>query len=423
MHLYNQFFIRVSFLTLCLLNAGILSSASAPAFAQAAFPDDILRIRPKLADIKSDKGIRAGTFYMSPAMGLKTTYDDNVLRTSSNPSSDFITEVKPKLAVQSNWNRHALFASIDGNFGSYKSDTLSNYKDYNFMVSGRYDITYETYLSAGLLQNKKHLGLGLSDDPGTSRQGSATTQAGELGFVRTLGAIWLKVFGRKEKTEYAFDAQNAGSNEYRKRDTKNMEAFLAYETMPGNNVFINTSYDISDYNLVSGGMRQATGLDIRGGLNFDTKALWKGSVFGGYLRRNHNDTMKDSKSTYIGGNVRWNMTELTQLSFSLDHAFVESLTAGTGGIFQTQYELKLDNDFTQKTRGNVFLGTDDNDYIVQTGAQDRNNQLYYTGVEGIYNPSDKLALRLRYDLKKRFSDRAGDEYLNNQLFLSLTYDY
>ncbi|MCB1562657.1 MAG: VanZ family protein [Alphaproteobacteria bacterium] len=392
-------------------------------FAQAQFPDDLMQIKPRIAKPGTDRGIRAGAFLLNPEIGLSATYDDNVLRAPSRRESDIVENIKPSLSAQSDWNRHALFLSADGNLGYYRHNTLDDYKDYTLSAVGRYDLAYETYLHAALMKNRQFLGFGNADDPDVSRNGSVTIQTQEAGFVRTLGRIWLKIFGRKEQADYSFGTSGAGSNEYSRRDTENGEIFLGYAYIPGNILYVNAARDISDYDLSAGGVRHARGLDLRAGLKIAPNGPFRGGIFAGYLRRDHDDIMQDTDSRFIGGDLYWTPTRLTQLSLSANRRFIDTLTLDSAGIFQSRYQFALDNSFTTRLRGGFFAGLEDNDYLVAHDAAGRTNQTYYTGLQGSYEPSDALALQARYDFRKRFSDRDGDEYRNNRIFLSIIYRY
>ncbi|MBK8209463.1 MAG: outer membrane beta-barrel protein [Rhodospirillales bacterium] len=69
------------------------------------------RARPELDPL----GVRLGTFLVYPSIGLQGTWNDNVFAVNStkDAKSDFVADITPGVAVESDWANHALnFRSV-----------------------------------------------------------------------------------------------------------------------------------------------------------------------------------------------------------------------------------------------------------------------------------------------------------------------
>jgi Uncharacterized protein conserved in bacteria len=128
-----------------------ISFTAAALAAQSLVPDDVLLFRKRAVSDYLPVGIRAGGFLLSPGIGISSTYDDNIFRTPAGRQSDFITNVKPAFAAQSNWNRHSLFFGAECDFGFYGDHSDENYEDYGVILSGQYDFTEKHLCDCGFL--------------------------------------------------------------------------------------------------------------------------------------------------------------------------------------------------------------------------------------------------------------------------------
>jgi hypothetical protein len=410
--------VRTSFLALCITTTSLVLGAGAVALAQAVSPDDILNIRPRSVDDASSRGVPFGGFLISPGVEVSTLFDDNIFRTGDDRVFDVVTDVKPGLSVQSNWNRHSLFFGAEGDFGFYRDGSREDYVDYGYIASARYDIARETYLDMGFLRRRQHLGLGAVGDAGANQDGSFTTTTEEVGFTRALSYIQLKLFGRQEKAAYSWQG---GAAEYGERGTRSLDATLSLEYMPDNDLFISVTRDFAEYDLLGGGDRRAIGTDLRGGLHFDTGGLFGGSLFGGRMLRSYNDISKDSDHAYLGGALDWRATPLTTFSLAFDTAFLETTETGSAGALHTTRRLDARHSFTPFVSGDMSFGVDDDDYISSTSTAGRETRSYYAGAGVKYEITEGLGARLDYDYRQRVSEKVADEYENNRVLFSLTY--
>src|SRR5215469_2734086 len=85
-------------------------------------------------------GVWLEEFWLYPRLELDESYNDNIFATSSGTKSDFITDLKPRLDLVSNFGQHAFNVSAGADLGWYASHSSENYQDAFSSASGRYDI-------------------------------------------------------------------------------------------------------------------------------------------------------------------------------------------------------------------------------------------------------------------------------------------
>lgn len=400
-----------------------LAAFSYAATAQVLNPDDALTVRPRSVNKSAPTGVRLGSFLFSPGIELKTLYDDNIFRTENNKQSDLISSVKPAFALQSDWSRHSLFFGAEGDFGFYAKVSRQNYEDYGVLASGQYDIAYNTYFTGAVSQARRHQDRGSVFDTDGDSLISYIVTSELIGFTRAVSYIKLKMQAKNEDVKIAQDDRDAAfsTDDYRDRNNKQFQATLSYEFMPGNEVFLTETYDTTDYTLFSGGDRNSDGTDTRIGMNFDDGGLWSGSVYGGYIQRQYETGDDDTSKPYFGGRLKWKMTSLTTITFTLDKSFRDTTVTNAAGVVNTTRRVEMQQQFTPFLTGNASMGYDDNDYVGGDGPINRNTHLYYAGAGMNYDLADGVGLRLGYDYRQRTSNRVGDEYQDNRVMFSIVY--
>src|SRR5579885_3329049 len=116
-------------------------------------------------------GIRLEEFFLYPRLELDESYNDNIFATSSGAKSDFITDLKPRLDLVSNFGRHAFNLSAGADIGWYATHSTENYQDAFTSASGRYDIDQgrHTVDNAGLGYGQEQLPVSYRGDLSVQR--------------------------------------------------------------------------------------------------------------------------------------------------------------------------------------------------------------------------------------------------------------
>ena len=129
-------------------------------------------------------GIRLEEFFLYPRLELDESYNDNIFATSSGAKSDFITDLKPRLDLVSNFGRHAFNLSAGADIGWYATHSTENYQDAFTSASGRYDIDQGRHIFANAGIDRLHVARSSPDFPGAAAGISATSTTAPASSIR-----------------------------------------------------------------------------------------------------------------------------------------------------------------------------------------------------------------------------------------------
>jgi hypothetical protein len=129
------------------LKGGLLASVAVGALA-VAFPATAQeQVNPDKAVTEralegyEPNGITLGSFRLYPKVEAAEEYNDNIYKSNTNETDDYITKISPGLQLRSNWNRHFLQFEASSEFGIYADTSDNDYTDYNLRATGRADAT------------------------------------------------------------------------------------------------------------------------------------------------------------------------------------------------------------------------------------------------------------------------------------------
>jgi len=395
-------------------------SLAADLYAQKSATTSSTAMKARTPAINNDDfdGILAGGFIFYPQMEAQTTYDDNVFRSHSNPTTDYIVDVIPGISATTNWNRHALGMSANYDFGRYRNNSRSDYEGYNISANGRYDIAYETNLSGRIERNRKQAGATGFEDQSLAQDGYNTTTTEEASLERHLSYIQSKVYIKNRQTDFA----KLANNNYLSSHSKTYGLDIGYAFLPNSSIFSNATLDDLDYTKTNHLKRTSEGYDTRLGIKYDSGSLYNWSLFTGRLHKSFNDNIDDLNDNYLGGGFGWQATPLSRLDLSVDRKFLETTEESSVGIIQTTRKAIFTQSITPFLNGTFTTGIDSYQYVASDATEGRRNNVYYAGVGGNYKVSDTINLQVTYNSFRRDSSRsASDEYRNNQVQISIIY--
>lgn len=297
-------------------------------------------------------GVRLGSFFFLPSLGVGESYNSNIYATEANAKNDYITTVAPVLQLQSNWGAHELHARATGDFGLYKNFTTENYEDYSAETGGRLDVAHDQALTGSASYAHLHEDRSSPDDVGGTKPTTYNRAA--------LNAKWNQRFNR---LAYAIEARGdhltfndvplfgGGTLDNSDRDRYEAEGSgrVSYNFLDTTAVFTRFSYsrDIYDRTPDDNGFdRDSRGYRADTGLNVDITELLKLEASVGYLNTAFDDprlrTVSDAAGTVL---ATWNITRLSTLKANfnrivtpttLDNASAE---VDTGGYVSLDHEL------------------------------------------------------------------------------------
>jgi hypothetical protein len=396
------------------------------AMSQQLPDDDVINVRDLPQPDYTPLGMRAGAFILNPILNLSEEYDDNVFRDETDEKTDFITSVQPGVNIRSDWNLHEVQFRALGNLGYYADNTDENYQDYSVSASGRYDITYETFLNALVRFDELHEDRGSPDDVNGDEPTTYERWTAGLGFARALGKLKLFLDGRYQ--DYTFDNTTAlgavVDNSNRDRSQSRFESRLAYELSPNYDVFISAAWDNRDYDRTVTVDRNSDGRELRAGTALNITGKVKGEIYGGRISQNYSSDFEDIDTANYGGSLLWNITGLTSLSATLDRSVIETVSSGNSGYVRTASRINIDHALRRNIMLGAFLGLNSDDYIATTpGAFEREDKAHLMGLNIEYKPFRGASLGARYDYSDRESNLAGSDFTNNRFLVNLRYTF
>lgn len=403
------------------LTAVLVLSAAGTAFAQSVSPMDqtvTTRPRPELDPL----GMRMGSFFLFPSLGVGETYDDNIYLTDSGKIDDYITDVTPSLQLVSNWGRDALNFGASADIGRYASHSSENFNDYNLSGGGRLDISRRSSLSAGLTYSKLHESRGSPDaangiNPTTYRLAAVNTA-----FKQQFNRVHVTLSGTTSNYSYNNVVKAGGSiakEDLRDRNEYEGSIRVGYDIVPHYQAFVKTTYYKRTYvsaKDTNGYNRDSHGYGAVSGVRLDLSGKTFGDVFIGYRQEDY----KDANLPTIGGldfgaALTWNATSLTTAKLGVTRSVEESTLSAASGYFQTAYRLSVDHELLRNMLigGNLSYTTDDYKGI------NRTDKLPGLGLYARYMMNRNLYLSAGYNYSQRSSDAANSDYKDNQFVIKL----
>ena len=297
-------------------------------------------------------GIRLGSFFFLPSLGVGESYSDNIYATESNLKNDYITTVSPRLLLQSDWGRHELHARATGDFGLYKSFTTENYEDYTAETGGRLDVSKDQALTGSLSYAHLHEDRSSPDDVGGTKPTTYERAGLNAKYAQRFNRLGAQVEARGDHLTFN-DVPLFGGGTLDSSDRDRYEAEgavrVSYNFLPTTAVFTRGSYsrDIYDHTPDDNGFdRDSRGYRIDTGITIDVTELLKLEASVGYLNTAFDDprlkTVSDAAGTLL---ATWNITRLSTLKANFQRTVTPttlddaSAQVDTGGFVSLDHEL------------------------------------------------------------------------------------
>ena len=297
-------------------------------------------------------GVRLGSFFFYPSLGVGESYNNNIYATESNTKNDYITTVAPNLLLQSNWGRHELHAKATGDFGLYKTFTTENYEDYTAETGGRLDVSRDQALTGSASYAHLHEDRSSPDDVGGTKPTTYERAGLNAKYNQRFNRLGAQVEVRGDHLTFNdVPLFGGGTLDSSDRDRFETEGALrvSYNFLPTTAVFMRGSYsrDIYDHTPDDNGFdRDSRGYRIDTGVNIDLTEILKLEASVGYLNDAFDDprlkTVSDAAGTLL---ATWNITRLTTMKANFQRTVTPttlddaSAEVDTGGFISLDHEL------------------------------------------------------------------------------------
>lgn len=278
-------------------------------------------------------GMRAASFLIFPAADFDATYNSNVFATRAGTKSDLYGSLRPSINVLSDWNSNALVFHADGELRRYANLVSENQSNGEAAVSGRLDQAYNVFFTGGAGYKRAHEDRSSPDS--TFNQKNPTeyqVASGRLGYVHESGTVGFRLDGGNDSYWYSNGHTNTGATvpeTDRNRNELGLTPRVSYEFIPGYHAFIKAPLNDRIYDSSrdqNGFKRNSHGYEIDAGTAVGLGEIVNGEVFAGYFQQTYDDNrLKSPSGVTFGGNVLWNITELTSIKGAVSRS-VQELT-------------------------------------------------------------------------------------------------
>lgn len=393
--------------------ACVLLAGTPPVWAQEVPPGESVRTRPKpeLDPI----GVKLGAFLFFPSLDIAEFYDDNIFAAENDLDHDLITVIEPTLAVNSDWDNHALNASVDGKFGLHARSSDEDYRDINMKADGRLDVTGELLANGRVGYSIIHEDRSSTDDVGGSEPGEFTLFTAGADTTASFDDFSLTISGDFEAFNHDDTPSTVGPVNQDDRDRLHFDGFVrtGYNISPAYEAFLRFAGNFRNYDSPlddNGENRDSGGFEINGGLTVGLQGITIGEFFVGYLSQRFADqTLEDISGLTGGVNVTWNVTTLTTVNGRFEHDIKETTSAGASGVFLTKVSAGIDHELLR----NLILGGHASYAQDRFRGLNREDNTLALGVDAEYKAFRNLYLMLEYEYISRHSDAVGSDYRNN----------
>ncbi len=373
---------------------------------------------------------RLGAWLLFPGLEIEQSYDSNIYATLNNEVDDFITILKPRARLDSDWSVHDVQLEIGGDFGFYSDITEEDFQDYYAVNGNRIEIVRNTDLITRLLYRHAHVPRSAPDSTNASAEPLVyDLLSGLLGFERDVAIFSLRVDGKVQDIKYE-DSDRVGGgtidNSDRDRTVIDGGFRLTYAPSAGNEAYFSTrlrdiKYDDSTRN--GGPDRDNSGFDLTLGANKTVSDLWVVDVYLGYAPSYYADATLDDvtggRAIVLGAELLWNPTALTSVIGNLDRRTYQTTELGASALVNTSLSLRVEHKLTRSLLLDGGIGYDYGDYV----GSPREDNTYLAEVGAEYFFTRLISLRTGYAYRERTSTQRVSEYDKHRAFLQLRFNY
>ncbi|MDP2620653.1 MAG: outer membrane beta-barrel protein [Hyphomicrobiales bacterium] len=385
---------------------------------QSAFKSDVEanavgnRSRPEYDPI----GGRVGSFFIYPSLTESLLFDDNVYATNTGEVSDTILRSRARLAIRSDMPRHALnFDFAVDNF-TYFDNSGENRTDVEAGSNGRIDIDHSLNLAGSARAGWLHEERGSADSPGAAAEPVSYSRfEGSISLNKQFSRLGLSVGGAVQSLDYSdVAAVGGGTIDQDFRDGEVFTALVkaAYEFSQGYRAFAQVEGNKRDFR----NNKDSTGIELRGGIEFEISRLVLGEVSAGYLHQDYDTPgLADVDGAAFRGALLWNPTPLATVALSAERRVSETTVAGASGRLETVLDGKVDYEVLR----NLILSSSIRHGIGEYGGTGRRDQTLTAGLALEYLINRYLAATAFVEHRRRDSNVAGLDYESNRIGGSL----
>jgi hypothetical protein len=312
------------------------------------------------------QGLAIGSFTWFPAVTTSATATNNVFRQEDGQSDAFLTG-RAEWVLRSDWTRHAL--SFDGIVeqdlhAKYSSENIFNYRA---RFNGRLDLPSSDFLSMEAVQQRITQDRGSTSDILQTREPISFDNTGLMlggqfgGRSRVQGQVEVaylhREYNRAERPDgEPYDLSLRNLDDYR------VTGQLGYRLGAMTNLFVSGSHTWRQFpNLVD---RDATIVEVLGGVDGNVTPLIRGRLAVGYISANFESPLIDTRSA-VAVDVRMDflVTDLTTVRLTARRDFRNVVSVNSSAALATSVRAGLDHELFRNVILSPVIGYEESDYV------------------------------------------------------------
>ncbi|MBN1663681.1 MAG: outer membrane beta-barrel protein [Deltaproteobacteria bacterium] len=365
--------------------------------------------------------IHYGSLEIHPYLNLSEYYTDNVFATETDAEHDWVTTITPGIKLQFPFRAHKLtldYYAVLSRYANFDSENTTNHNANaiaDFKLGSRFGLT---------LSDKYERGHEARSNSATGQVENYETNAA------TLSAKYMFVDRANIRLDYTGTIWNFKQSDYRDRQEHFLAAYFYYRFLPKTSAFVEYDYNNISYSQkeFSYGQKEY-GLDSAIhtgflGLTWEASEHTKGTIKGGYMLRDFEDSNMEDMSTWaVSANLAHSFSEYSFLRLIGSRVANETKYIGASSYVTTSafadYMHKITYKITLVMRGQY--GIDDYSNVIESNTEERRDKTYMIGGGVKYQMRDWVEFVLDYNHWDRDSSIAGNDMKNNIYSLSINF--
>lgn len=366
------------------------------------------------------------TVVVRPTLTVGSYFDDNVLRTASNPRSDFVQTTRASIDVNSDRDTNGFELGGYGEVGYFSRLVSENYHQFGGYVGGFAVPTDESRL--GFKLSDERLREPREDTGGAVGQLRPTVyhllSASVSGEYKD--ADWLlQPSGVLKTYTYQPNAPVVIGSEY-DRDEYTGTFRIGHRVSEGSAVFIEPQINTRSYHeavsTVDGLRHDSSGYQVIAGARFDFSSVTYAEIGGGWLQQHYVDrAFKTLSGPALLASATWNPRDWITVSLDAARQINEAVIPGISGIETTSVTGSLDYELDYNWLANLNLGYTGADYRGSTSSStpQRSDTILRFGAGTRYFVARGASLNFNWIGYNRTSNTAGADLKYNQYIASI----
>ncbi|MCW8926906.1 MAG: outer membrane beta-barrel protein [Xanthomonadales bacterium] len=360
------------------------------------------------------EGVRLGSFILKPAVELTLEHNNNIYYIDETKVADTLFHIQPKLALVSDWGRHALNFDAGADIARYSDYGDEDYEDWWVTLDGRVDVKRGNTVNYGATYKQLHEERNSPDYVHGIKPSEFSYSGFDLGYERNFNRLTANLGYDRFDTDYDNNVNSDGEivdNQDRDRSRDTLALRLDYERSPGRSIFVGGAINNNDYDLSSdseGYDRSSDGYRLQAGIARDLTGVLVGDLYLEYIDQQYDDVRFDDVNGFgLGARLEWTPSKMTSVGFEFRNSPQETTQVGSSGYFSSLYAIRLQHELRRYLLANLRFSYTDNRYEANLQSRDPSED-----PNRILNNSDvtRADIGLTYLFSRHFFISAGYTY-------------